>query len=426
MQARRGVAPKLSKWVGCRPVMQCRREVPRGVVTESETKETAVTTTTRTKRTLIDAGRRGAMRAAGAGVAGAAGAMLAAPALSQNVTRLKIQTAVPSSSIYFDLNKRFADRVDRMSGGRLKFEMLPDGAVVAAFEIVDAVDKGVVDGGYAWTHYWSGKNTAAGLFSNPAAGGGTGMDQLSHVAWLFQGGGYALYKKFFAEALKLNIEPFMVQPMGPDPLGWFKNPINSLEDMKKLKYRSPPGLVGEIFKEMGVNAVAMPGGEIVPAAQRGVLDAAEWIGPADDMALGFHNVFKHYYLQGLHQSTDVGELLINKTAWGKLSAEHKAIVEDAAMGTMTDTYTYNVYRNAQALVKLRTEHKVNIHDTPRDIFPAFIRATNLIYDREAGRNAFFKEALESQRAFAKIVVPYWNKINGLYFNLGSDSPNAKG
>jgi TRAP-type mannitol/chloroaromatic compound transport system substrate-binding protein len=366
------------------------------------------------------------MRNAGAAAVAGAGAVLAAPALSQNVTRLKIQTAVPSSSIYFDLNKRFADRVDRMSGGRLKFEMLPDGAVVAAFEIVDAVDKGVVDGGYAWTHYWSGKNTAAGLFSNPAAGGGTGMDQLSHVAWLFQGGGYALYKKFFAEALKLNIEPFMVQPMGPDPLGWFKAPINSLEDMKKLKYRSPPGLVGEIFKEMGVNAVAMPGGEIVPAAQRGVLDAAEWIGPADDMALGFHNVFKHYYLQGLHQSTDVGEILINKTVWGKLGAELKAIVEDAAMATMTDTYTYNVYRNAQAIVKLRTEHKVNIHDTPRDIFPAFIKATNLIYEREAGKNPFFKEALESQRAFAKVVVPYWNKINGLYFNLGSDSPNARG
>ncbi|MBL8325717.1 MAG: C4-dicarboxylate ABC transporter, partial [Rubrivivax sp.] len=120
---------------------------------------------TTTRRTLINPARRGAMRAAGAGMAGAAGAMLAAPALSQNVTRLKIQTAVPSSSIYFDLNRRFADRVDRMSNGRLKFEMLPDGAVVAAFEIVDAVDKGVVDGGYAWTHYWSGKNTAAGLFS---------------------------------------------------------------------------------------------------------------------------------------------------------------------------------------------------------------------------------------------------------------------
>jgi TRAP-type mannitol/chloroaromatic compound transport system substrate-binding protein len=362
---------------------------------------------------------------AGAAALTSAGALVAAPALAQNVTRLKIQTAVPSSSIYFDLMKRLADRVDRMSAGRLKLEMLPDGAVVAAFEIVDAVDKGVVDGGYAWTHYWSGKNTAAGLFSNPAAGGGTGMDQISHVAWLFQGGGYALYKKFFSDALKLNIEPFMVQPMGPDPLGWFKNPINSLEDMKKLKYRSPPGLVGEIFKEMGVNAVAMPGGEIVPAAQRGVLDAAEWIGPADDMALGFHNVFKHYYLQGLHQSTDVGEMLINKTAWNKLPADLKAIVEDAAMATMTETYTYNVFRNAQALQILQTQHKVNVHDTPKDIFPAFIKATNLIYDREAAKNPFFKEALDSQRTFAKLVVPYWNKINGLYYQLGMDSPNAK-
>ncbi len=369
--------------------------------------------------------RRHALRAGAAALGGAAGAMMAAPAVAQNVTRLKIQTAVPSSSIYFELMKHLADRVDKMSAGRLKLEMLPDGAVVAAFEIVDAVDKGVVDGGYAWTHYWSGKNTAAGLFSNPAAGGGTGMDQLSHVAWLFQGGGYALYKKFFSEALKLNIEPFMVQPMGPDPLGWFKAPISSLADMKKLKYRSPPGLVGEIFKEMGINAVAMPGGEIVPAAQRGVLDAAEWIGPADDMALGFHNVFKHYYLQGLHQSSDVGEMLLNKTAWNKLSPELKAIVETAAMATMTETYTYNVHRNALALQKLQTEHKVQIHDTPRDIFPAFIKSTNLIYDREASKNPVFKEALDSQRAFAKLVVPYWNKINGLYYNLGIDSPNAK-
>jgi len=357
-------------------------------------------------------------RALGAGVA-AAGALVAAPAIAQAVTRLKIQTAVPSSSIYFDLMKRMAERVDKMSNGRLKMEMLPDGAVVAAFEIADAVDKGVVDGGYAWTHYWSGKNTAAGLFSNPAAGGGTGMDQLSHVAWLYQGGGYALFKKFYADVLKLNVEPFMVQPMGPDPLGWFKAPINSLDDMRKLKYRAPPGLVGEIFKEMGINAVAMPGGEIVPAAQRGVLDAAEWIGPADDMALGFQNVFKHYYLQGLHQSTDVAELILNKAAWNKLPADLKAIVEDAAMSSMTETYTFNVYRNAQAIVKLRNEFKVQIHDTPKDFFPEFVRATNVVLERYAAKDAYFKQVLDSQRNFAKVVVPYWTKVLDLYANLGN-------
>lgn len=346
-------------------------------------------------------------------------------AQAQQTIRMKVQTAVPTASIYFDLMKRFGERVDRMSNGRIKMEILPGGAVVNAFEILDAVDKGVVDAGFAWTHYWSGKNTAAALFSNPAAGAGTGMDQLSHVAWLMQGGGNALYKRLYQDVLKVNVEPFMIQPMGPDPFGWFKQPISSIADMKKMKYRSPPGLTGEIFKEMGINAVAMPGGEIVPAAQRGVIDAAEWIGPADDMILGFHNVFKHYYLQGLHQSSDVGELLINRAVWNKLPADLKAVIEGAVMASIAETYTFNVQRNAAALEKLQREHKVTVHDTPKEFFSAFIKATNVVYDREAGRNAFFKEVLESQRAFAKQVVPYWTRINGLYYNMGVESPNYK-
>jgi TRAP-type mannitol/chloroaromatic compound transport system substrate-binding protein len=350
--------------------------------------------------------------------------MAGTAAHAQQVTRLKVQTAVPTASIYFDLMKKFGERVDRMSNGRIKMEILPDGAVVNAFEILDAVDKGVVDAGFAWTHYWSGKNSAAALFSNPAAGAGTGMDQMSHMAWLMQGNGNALYEKLYAEGLKVNIKPFMLQPMGPDPFGWFKTPIKSIDDMKKMKYRSPPGLTGEIFKEMGINAVAMPGGEIVPAAQRGVIDAAEWIGPADDLILGFHNVFKHYYLQGLHQATDVGELLVNKGVWDKLPADLKAVVEGAVLATIAETYTYNVHRNAVALEKLKKEHKVTVHDTPKEFFAAFLKATNVVYDREAGRNALFKEVLESQRAFARTVVPYWTKINGLYYNMGADSANA--
>jgi TRAP-type mannitol/chloroaromatic compound transport system substrate-binding protein len=115
-----------------------------------------------------------------------------------------------------------------MSNGRLKVEVLPDGAVVGAFGILDAVDKGVVDGGFAWTHYWSGKNSAAALFSNPASGSGVGLDQVSHMAWLKNGGGDQLYDRLFTEVLKTNIKPFMIQPMGPDPFGWFKKPINSI------------------------------------------------------------------------------------------------------------------------------------------------------------------------------------------------------
>ncbi|MGE3925213.1 MAG: TRAP transporter substrate-binding protein [Lautropia sp.] len=340
-------------------------------------------------------------------------------ASAQQPIRMRIQTAVPSASIYFDLLKRFGDRVDKMSNGRIKMEMLPDGAIVPAFEILDAVDKGIVDGGYAWTHYWSSKNPTAGLFSNPMAGAGVGMDQLSHVAWLFEGGGYDLYRKLYKDVLKVNVEPLFVQPMGPDPLGWFKEPINSAADFKKMKYRSPPGITGEIFKEMGVAAVALPGGEIVPAAQRGTIDAAEWIGPADDLNLGLQTVWKNYYLQGLHQSTDIGEVVINGDVWKKLAPDLQAIVRGAAMASMTETYTFNVFRNAQAVIKLRNEFKVNIRDTPKDFYPEFVKATNIVMDRYAAKDAFFKEVLTSQRNFAQVVVPYWTKILDLYSTLGN-------
>jgi TRAP-type mannitol/chloroaromatic compound transport system substrate-binding protein len=361
--------------------------------------------------------RRSLLKGAAAGTA--ATVLSSGAALAQTSTRIRIQTAVPSASIYFELLKRMGDRVDKMSAGRVKMEMLPDGAVVAAFEILDAVDKGVVDGGYAWTHYWSGKNAAAGLFSNPMAGAGVGLDQLSHVAWIFEGGGYDLYRKLYKDVLKVNVEPLFVQPMGPDPLGWFKRPIANTEDFKKMKYRSPPGITGEIFKEMGVSAVALPGGEIVTSAQRGVIDAAEWIGPADDLNLGLQTIWKHYYLQGLHQSTDIGEVIINKTVWDKLSPDLQEIIRTAAMASMMETYTYNVYRNAQAIVKLRNEFKVEIHDTPKDFFPAFVRATNVVLDRYGQKDAFFKQVLDSQRNFAKTVVPYWTKILDLYANLGN-------
>ncbi len=337
--------------------------------------------------------------------------------------KIRMQTAVPSASIYFELLKRYADRVDRMSAGKIKIEVLPDGAIVPAFEILDAVDKGIVEAGYAWTHYWSGKHPAAGLFSNPMAGAGAGLDQLSHVAWLYEGGGNKLLAKLYNDVLKLNIVAHMVQPMGPDPLGWFKRPIKDVADFKSMKYRSPPGITGEIFKEMGIAAVAMPGGEIVPAAQRGTIDAAEWIGPADDRNLGLHTIWKNYYLQGLHQSTDVGEILWNKDWYDKLPDDQKAILEAASLASIGETYTFNVWRNAQAIVELREKHGVEIRDTPKDFYPEFVKATNVVLDRYAAKDAFFKEVLDSQRQFAKTTVPYWTKILDLYAGLGNAALN---
>ncbi|ARP99265.1 TRAP transporter substrate-binding protein [Pseudorhodoplanes sinuspersici] len=335
--------------------------------------------------------------------------------------KIRMQTAVPTASIYFELLKRYAERVDKMSNGKIKIEVLPDGAIVPAFEILDAVDKGIVEAGYAWTHYWSGKHPAAGLFSNPMAGAGAGLDQLSHVAWLYEGGGNKLLDKLYSDVLKVRIVAHMVQPMGPDPLGWFKRPIKDVADFKSMKYRSPPGITGEIFKEMGIAAVAMPGGEIVPAAQRGTIDAAEWIGPADDRNLGLHTVWKNYYLQGLHQSTDVGEILWNKDWYAKLPADQRAILEAASLASIGETYTFNVWRNAQAIFELREKHGVKILDTPKEFYPEFVKATNTVLDRYAAKDPFFKEVLDSQRTFAKTVVPYWTKILDLYSELGNSA-----
>jgi TRAP-type mannitol/chloroaromatic compound transport system substrate-binding protein len=170
---------------------------------------------------------------------------------------------------------------------------------------------------------------------------------------------------------------------------------------------------------MGVAAVAMPGGEIVPAAQRGTIDAAEWIGPADDRNLGLHTIWKNYYLQGLHQSTDVGEVLFNKDFFNALTPDLQAILRTAAMASMAETYAFNVYRNAQAVVELREKHGVEIRDTPEEFYGEYLRATNIVLDRYAAKDPFFKEVLDSQRNFAKTTVPYWTKILELYARLGN-------
>lgn len=341
-----------------------------------------------------------------------------AQAQAQTQIKWRMQTILPASSVYLPLLKKFSERVEKASAGRLKIEVLPDGSIVSSPEILDAVDKGIVEAGFAGTHWWSGKHPAAGLFSNPMAGAGVGLDQVSHVAWMFEGGGYDLYRKFYSDILKVNVEPMVIVPMGPDPMGWFRVPINSVEEFRKLKFRAPPGLAGEIFREMGIAAVAMPGGEIVPGAQRGVIDAAEWIGPAEDLSLGLHTIWKNYYLQGLHQSTDLHEIIINKTAWQKLPADLQEIVRTAAMATMIDTQNLNVYRNAEAIKLLQDKHNVTIRDTPKDFYPEFVAATNTIFERYSAKDPFFKEVLESQRKFGYLVVPYWVKVLDLYSQMG--------
>ena len=330
----------------------------------------------------------------------------ATPSDAQERFRLKMQTAVPATGPHAELLKRYASSLDRMSGGRLKVEVLPAGAVVGPQEIADAVSKGLVDMGYAWTHYWTGKHPAAGLFSAPMSGAGTGLDQMGHLAWMQQGEGKELYRKLYQDVLKLNVVAFQVIPDGPEALGWFKKPITSLEEFRKIKFRTPPGLPGQVYTEMGVSVTGLPGPEIIPAAERGVIDAGEWVNPASDLDMGFHQIFKYYSLQGLHQAIDVGDVIINGNVWKKLPPDLQAIVEVASKASITESLTYFVSENSKALDVLVNKHGVKLFTPPADYPPAFLKAANTVLKGYEEKDPFFKEVVTSMRGFANTAVPY--------------------
>jgi TRAP-type mannitol/chloroaromatic compound transport system substrate-binding protein len=256
------------------------------------------------------------------------------------------------------------------------------------------------------------------LFGSPSGGSGLGMDQMAWVSWYLDGGGKQLYQELFDQHLKVNVVGFIVQPVGPEALGWFKEPINSLADLRKKRFRTPPGIPGAIYKEMGVTAIALPGAEIIPSAERGVLDAAEWCCPVTDLAYGFQRAFKHYYLQGLHQNTVNADIYINKNFWNKLPKDVQAIFEGATIASMMESIAYRIRANALALAELKSKHGVQTHDTPAEYFPAFMAAAKKVMEENAAKNAFFKKVLDSQAQFAKDVVPYWVSIQKLNTSVG--------
>lgn len=325
-----------------------------------------------------------------------------------------VQTAVPTSSIYFQLVESFVDRIEEMSGGQLQGDVLPDGAEVSAFEIHDAVSDGVVEAGYAWPHYWSGKHSAYVLFSNVPAS--TGLDSASFMSWYYNGGGEELYHELVNEIMEFDTVHFLVQPMGPDPLGWFSQPFEDMSEFRQLKYRAPPGIAGRTYSEMGIPAVAMPGGDIVPSAERGTIDAAEWIGPADDRNLGLNKIWDYYYLQGLHQQTDVGEIMFNKEFFDGLPNDLQAIIEAASLASVTETRNTNLHENSKAVQQYK-EEGIEVLDTPDEYFTQFIEAQNKIIQSYIDENDFFARVYEHQIEFAELVFPYHSSNMTLWNNV---------
>ena len=328
---------------------------------------------------------------------------------------LKCQTVISAKADEVVMLKDFTDTVTALTGGSLKFEIMPAGTVVGVKETLDAVDKGLIDCGFAWTHYWSGDHPAAMLFGSPVAGGGVGIDNIAFLSWFQYGGGKELYDRLWKE-MGRDIKGFMLQPVGPEALGWFPKPIKNMADFRKYKFRTPPGIPGQTYKDIGIASVAMGGGDILPALQAGTIDAAEWCCPKPDLVFGFQKVLKHYYLQGLHQVVVNADFYMTGKTYNSLSAHEKKSLEVAANASLAKSLSYRIYENGKALAELTNKHGVILEDTPSDYFTEYMAAAKATLNKNAKDNAFFNEVYTSMKNFADIAVPFWS---------GAQMSNAK-
>ncbi len=342
-------------------------------------------------------------------------ALACAPLAASAVTTIRVQSVIPSSADEVIMLEDFAKDVLELTEGEVAIEVLPAGAVVGVKETLDAVDKGLIEGGFAWTHYWSGKHPAAMLFGSPVAGAGVGIDNIAFLSWFQFGGGKELYDRLWDE-MGMNVKGFMLQPVGPEALGWFKEPINSMEDFRKYRFRTPPGIPGQTYKDIGVASVAMGGGDILPALEKGTIDAAEWCCPKPDSVFGFQKVLKHYYLQGLHQVVVNADLYLNGDVYNSLTPTQQKAIEVAANASLSKAISYRIIENGKALKDLTENHGVILHDTPEDYFKEYMDAARASLEKNAAEDEFFAEVWQSQKDFANIAVPFW---------AGAQTSNAK-
>jgi TRAP-type mannitol/chloroaromatic compound transport system substrate-binding protein len=344
--------------------------------------------------------RRFLQTAAGAAVGTAA---MAAPAISraQAVTSLRFQSTWPSKDIFHEYASDFAKKVNDMTGGELKIEVLPAGSVVPAFGLLDAVSKGTLDGGHGVLGYNYGKQNALALWNSGPA---FGMDANMLLAWHKYGGGQELLNKLYA-SIGGNVVSFLYGPMATQPLGWFKKPITKTADFKGLKFRTN-GLAIDLFTAMGAAVNALPGGEIVPALDRGLLDGAEFNNATSDRLLGFADVSKVCMLQSYHQSAETFEITFNKPKYEGLPAKMKAIIANAVEAASADMSWKAIDRYSKDYIELQTKDKVKFYKTPDALLQDQLTLWTTIVEKKSAENPLFKEIVASQKAFAERAVKW--------------------
>ena len=357
---------------------------------------------TKTKETAGPVSRRSFLRRGGAVAGGAAAStLLAAPAvLAQSPMVLKMQTSWPASDIWQTMAQQYVDRVEAMSGGRLKIDLLPAGAVVGAFQVMDGVSDGVIDIAHSVAAYWYGKNKAASLFGTGPVFGG---DPTNMLSWFYQGGGQDLYRELTQDSMGLNVIGMFGFPMPAQPFGWFKNPINGVDDIKGIKYRTV-GLAADLLQSMGMSVAQLPGGEFVPAMDRGDIAAFEFNISSSDMRFGAQDVAKNYYLGSYHQASEAFEFLFNRDLMETLDPDLRAILEHGVEAVSTYNTAFALDNYSSDLQKLR-DGGVTVRKTPQDILSAQLDAwSEMITTLE--QDPFIKKVLDSQRDWVKRTVFY--------------------
>ncbi len=346
----------------------------------------------------VNPSRRNFLRKAVVGSAGAAVASAAVfPTINvaQAPITMRWQSTWPTKDIFHEYALDYARKVNEMSGGRLKIDVLPAGAVVKPFDLLDAVSKGTLDGGHGVLVYHYGKAPALALWgSGPAFG----MDPNMLLAWHKYGGGKELLGEIY-KGINMDVVSFPYGPMPTQPFGWFKKPISKVEDMKGLKYRTV-GISIDIFTAMGAAVNALPGGEIVPAMDRGLLDAAEFNNASSDKALGFADVSKVCMLQSFHQCSEQFEILFNRKKYESLPPELKAIVATAVEAASADMSWKAIDRYSADYQDLQKNHGVKFYKTPDSILKKQLQIWDTVIAKKAATDPMFKKVLDSQKAFA--------------------------
>lgn len=334
--------------------------------------------------------------------AASAAATVAAPSIAsaQGPVSMRWQSTWPAKDIFHEYAIDYAKKVNDMTGGDLKIEVLPAGAVVPAFGLLDAVSKGTLDGGHGVLAYHYGKSNALALWgSGPAYA----MDANMLLAWHKYGGGKELLTKLYA-SIGANVVSFPYGPMPTQPLGWFKKPITKAEDFQGVKYRTV-GISIDVFTGLGAAVNALPGGEIVSAMDRGLLDAAEFNNATSDRVLGFPDVSKVCMLQSFHQNAEQFEIMFNKTKYDALPEKMRAIIANATEAAGQDMAWKAIDRYSKDYEEMQTKDKVKFYKTPDSLLQKQLEIYDQVIEKKS-TDPLFKEIVELQLTFAKRVTQW--------------------